>query len=251
MALPPSNPDTFMQEVDDAVRADRLQTFVNRYGRALIALVVVAFLAFAGWLWWQNDQANKAGINGRNFSMALETLGQGRPKAAAEQFQPIVNDGTPTYRALALMAQGNAALAENDVRGAAAKFGLVANDSAIDQPIRDAALLRQTLVEFDLLEPAAVVARLRNLVARPGPSFASAAELTALAEMKRGNDQAAGQLYKRISEAPDVPESLKSRAMQMASLLGADAVRPAANRPTATAPAASPAAPAATTKTGE
>jgi hypothetical protein len=48
-----------------------------------------------------------------------------------------------------------------------------------------------------------------------------------------------------------VPESLKSRAMQMASLLGADAVRPAANRPTATAPAASPAAPAATTKTGE
>lgn len=251
MALPPSNPDTFMQEVDDAVRADRLQSFVSRYGRALIALAVVAFIAFAGWLWWQNDQAAKAGINGRHFSMALDTLGQGRPKAAAEQFQPIVQDGPATYRALALMAQANAALAQDDARGAAAKFGLVANDSAVDQPIRDAALLRQTLVEFDLLEPAAVIARLRNLVARPGPSFANAAELTALAELKRGNDQAAGQLYKRITDAPDVPESLKSRALQMVSLLGADAVRPAGNRPAAATPAATPAAPAATTKTGE
>ena len=242
MALPPSNPDTFMQEVDDAVRADRLQSFVRSYGRGLIALVIVAFLALAGWLWWQNDQASKAGETGRNFSMALETLGKGRPKAAAEQFQPIVNDGSPTYRALALMAQANAALAENDARTAAAKFGLVANDSGIDQPIRDAALLRQTLVEFDQMDPAAVVARLRNLVSQPGPAFASAAELTALAEMKRGNDRAAGQLYKRITEAPDVPESLKSRALQMVSLLGADAARPAA---------ATPAAAAATTKTGE
>lgn len=258
MALSPSNPEAFMQEVDEAVRSDRLQNFARTYGRALIALVVVAFLAFAGWLWWQNNQATQAALTGRNFSMALDTMGQGRPKTAAQQMQPIVNDGTPTYRALALMVQGNAALAENDVRGAVAKFGLVANDSAIDQPIRDAALLRQTLVEFDLLQPAAVIARLRNLVSRPGPAFASAAELTALAELKRGNDQAAGQLYKRITEAPGVPESLKSRAIQMVTLLGADApgaARPAA--PAASPAAATPAAPAAapaaaaTTKTGE
>lgn len=250
MALPPSNPDTFMQEVDDAVRADRLQSFARNYGRWLIGLVVVGFLAFAGWLWWQNDQANKAGVTGRNFSMALDTMAQGRPKTATQQMQPIVNDGSPAYRALALMVQGNAALAENDVRGAVAKFGLVANDSSIDQPLRDAALLRQTLVEFDLMQPAAVIARLRNLVSRPGPSFASAAELTALAELKRGNDRAAGQLYKRITETPGVPESLKSRAIQMVTLLQADVVRPAAAPASPSAPAA-PRAAATTTKTGE
>lgn len=262
MALPPSNPDTFMQEVDDAVRADRVQGFARRYGVALIGLVVAAFLALAGWLWWQSHTETKAGETGRNFSLALDTMAQGRPKTAAQQMQPIVNEGGPTYRALALMVQGNAALAENDVRGAVAKFGQVANDTSLDPALRNVALLRQTLVEFDLLQPAAVIARLRNLVAQPGPAFASAAELTALAEMKRGNDRAAGQLYKRIAETPNVPDSLKSRAIQMASLLGADAVGPAAAAPAARTPA--PAAPAArpaaapaatpaatTTKTGE
>lgn len=255
MALPPSNPETFMQEVDDAVRADRLQGFARNYGRVIIAVVVIGFLAFAGWLWWQNDQATKAGVTGRNFSMALDTMGQGRPKTASQQMQPIVNEGNATYRALALMVQGNAALAENDVRGAVAKFGLVANDADVDQPLRDAALLRQTLIEFDLLQPDAVIARLRNLVSRPGPSFASAAELTALAELKRGNDRAAGQLYKRITETEGVPESLKSRAIQMVTLLGADVVRPAGATPAAATPAAAPAttpaAAAAPTKTGE
>lgn len=267
MALSPSNPETFMQEVDDAVRADRLQSFVRNYGRWLIGLVIVGLIAFAGWLWWQSHSESVAGETGRNFSQALDTMGQGRTKAAAAQVEPMVKGDSATYRALALMIQGNSAVAANDVRGAAGKFGAVANDSAIDPALRNVALIRQTLIEFDLLAPAAVIARLRHLVATPGPAFASAAELTALAEMKRGNDRAAGLLYKRITEAPGVPDSLKSRAVQMAGLLGVDAIAsrdaapaaasantraPAAPTTANAAPAAAPvAAPAAATKTGE
>jgi hypothetical protein len=88
-----------------------------------------------------------------------------------------------------------------------------------------------------------LIARLRHLVATPGPAFASAAELTALAELKRGNDRAAGLLYKRIAETENVPDSLKSRAVQMAGMLGVDAVTDEDNN------AAAPSAPA--TKTGE
>ena len=247
MALSPSNPDTFMREVDDAVRADRLQTFVQRFGRWLIAGVVVALAALGGWLWWQSSSEAAAGATGRSFSQALETMGKGRTKAASTQLEPLAKGDDVTYRALALMLQGNAALAQNDVRGAVAKFGQVANDSDVPQTLRNVALIRQTLIEFDLLEPAAVIARLRHLVARPGPSFASAAELTALAELKRGNNRAAGQLYKRITEAVDVPESLKSRAIQMAGMLGVDAVA-AADADDNAAPAP---APAAASKTGE
>ena len=41
MALPPTgNPEVFMREVDDAVRADRMQTLATRYGMPVIALIL-------------------------------------------------------------------------------------------------------------------------------------------------------------------------------------------------------------------
>ena len=146
--------------------------------------------------------------------------------------------------------QGDAASAENDPRTGAARFGAAARETGVDPALRNVALLRQTLLEFDTLSPAVIIARLAPLVATPGPSFASAAELTALAELKRGNRRAAGLLFKRIADAPDVAESLKTRANQMAGMLGADV----AHQPTAAvpAPASAPAAATGTqTKTGE
>lgn len=242
MASRPDNPDIFLQEVDEAVRADRAASFMRDYGRYLIVLIFAGLIGFGGWLYWQNQREISAGESGRTFSAALEAMGNGRPKAASDQVASLAAGNDATYRALALMVQGNAALAEGQTTIAAARFGSVANDASVPVAMRNVALLRQTLAEFDTLPPETVIARLRALVAAPGPAFANAAELTALAELKRGNERAAGLLFKRIAETPDVPDALKSRALQMAGTLGVDAVaQPEAAQP----------APAAPTKTGE
>lgn len=250
MALSPGNPDTFIREVDDAVRADQLGSFFTRFGKPLLALVVVGLLAFAGYLFWQSRNADGDAALGGKFSTALDSLDQGRPKAASTAMEPIATGANPIYRALALISQGDAAMAQGDTATAAARFGLVAADSDVAQPLRDVATVRQTLAEYDTLQPATIVARLRALVAQPtNPAFPSAAELTALAELKRGNDRVAGQLYKRIAETAGVADSLKSRAVQMAGMLGVDAV--AAPADGADAAPNSAARPAAATKTGE
>ncbi len=245
MALPPGNPDTFIHEVDDAVRADLLQNFGARFGKPLIALIVVGLLALAGWLFWQSRSDAAAGDLGASLNASLDSFAQNRPKAAASAADALAKGDDATYAALALMVQGNAAAAQGDMPGAAAKFASVAANTEVDQALRDTALLRQMLALYDTTEPATVIARLRHLVAQPGPAFASAAELTALAELKRGNDAAAGALFKRIAEAETVSDSLKSRAVQMAGMLGVDAI---ADNDDATA---APTAGAAATKTGE
>ncbi|MCU0728499.1 MAG: tetratricopeptide repeat protein [Sphingopyxis sp.] len=243
---PNSNPDTFVREVDDAVRADRMANIVRDYGRWIIGVILVGLIGFGGWLWWQSHQASVAGENGRTFLAALDKAGEGQPKGAATAVEPLAKGDDATYRALALMLQGNVALADGDVRTAVTRFGSVANNAELDPALRNLALVRQTLAEFDTLAPEAVVARLRAIVATPGPAFASAAELTALAELKRGNDAAAGALFKRIAEAPGVEDSLKSRAVQMAGMLGVDATETATAERAATAPTAAQPA----TKTG-
>ena len=228
MALSPQNSDTFMREVDEAVREDRLQTFLGRFGVPLLAVTITGLAGFAGWLWWQSAQTAEAAERGARFSTALDNFEQERPKAAATAADALAEEGSPGYRAAALMLQGSAAEVEGNVQIAVARYGAVANDTDAPQELRDMALVRQTLVEFDTLEPETVVARLRRIVADPDNGvFPSAAELTALAEYRRNNFRRAGELFREISRADNVAESLQSRAVQMAGMLGVDAVEAA------------------------
>lgn len=224
MALPPGSPDTFMREVDDAVREDRLRSFFANYGKVTLGVIVAGLVGLGGWLYWDHHQGRESGALGAQLNTAIDALGQGRPNAAASGVDALAKGDDPAYAALALMVQGNAAASGGDMRTAAARFAAVAANEEVPQALRDAALLREILAQYDTMQPATVIARLRHLVAQPGPAFASAAELTALAELKRGNESAAGALFKRIAETEDAPESLKSRAVQMAGMLGVDAV---------------------------
>jgi hypothetical protein len=93
----------------------------------------------------------------------------------------------------------------------------------LPKPYRDAALIRQTALQFDQLQPQEVISRLAPL-AKPGePWFGSAGEMTALAMIKQGNNQQAGQLFAAMARDQSVPEAIRSRAVQVASSLGVDA----------------------------
>ncbi len=211
-----------MREVDEAVRADRAEALARRWGGWIAGALVLMLAALGGWFIWQNHNASLAGEHGKVMMAGLDNLVQNRPRAAMAAVDPLAKGDDPTYRALAHMVQGAGAGAQNDASTASARFGIVANDAAVAQPLRDAALVRQLLIQFDAVPPATVITRLQSVVAHPGPAFASAAELVALAEMKRGNDRAAGQWFKRIAETADAPDSLKARAAQMASMLGVE-----------------------------
>jgi hypothetical protein len=239
MALAPADKESFLRDVDDAVRADRLSSIFRDYGRWIIAALVLGLLALGVWFGMQYYRESQSGAHGKVLVSALDNLSQNRPRAASGGVAPLLTSGDATYRALANMVLGTSAAAERNARLANDKFGLVANDTAVEQAMRDAALVRQVMMQFDATPPATVITRLAPILARPtAPAFPSAAELTALAELKRGNDRAAGQLFKRIAETPDVADSLKARAVQMADMLGVD-VAPAASN--SNGPAATPA----------
>ena len=123
-----------------------------------------------------------------------------------------------------MMSQADVLLQKNDLRGAAAKFAAVANDASIGQPFRDLALVRQTSAEFDTIKPDVVVSRLRGLAVKGNPWFGSAGEMVAVSYLKMGRRDLAGTLYGQIAREPDVAETVRQRAVQMAGVLGVDAV---------------------------
>ena len=230
MAITPPNDQALLREVNDAVRQDMMVSVWQRYGRWMLVGLVAALAVFAGWLWWDKHSQTKAGEAAEKLDVALKaTAGSGTPDAAA--LAALEKDTQPGYRAAArLMKAAGAAQKGSDVE-AAGLYGQIAADTGLAQPYRDLALVRQTALQFDKMKPEDVVARLKPLAQAGNPWFGSAGEMTAIAYMKMRKNDLAGPVFAALAKDPKVPSSIRSRAVQMAGLLGVDAVDTGKNSP--------------------
>lgn len=227
MALSPTNNAAFLQEVDEAVRKDQLDSFFQRFGRWVAAAVLAGLLAFGGWLYWGHHQEAQRGADAEALLAALDQSRSGQAAAADKALAALETDGGNAYRGIAIFQQANIKAEGGDLKAAAALMAKAAADTKLDQTLRDLALIRQTVFEYDALKPETVIARMKPMVDAKDPAsswFASAAELSALAHYQLGQYKQAGDLFGRIARLPDLPRSLQSRTVQMAGMLGVDAV---------------------------
>lgn len=224
MALPPNTNTAFLREVDDELRRDQLVGFWERYGKLAIGGVVVFLVALAGYFYWQHHTEQAAGVAGEQLQSAYDSLTDGNQGAAAATLAPLAQSGRPGYATLARLTQADLRLAKKDDKGAAAIFAGIANDSGVAKPFRDLALVRQTAAEFDTIAPQAVIDRLRPLAVAGNPWLGSAGEMVAVAYLRTGRRDLSGRLFGTIARDPDVPQSIRQRAVQMAGVLGVDAV---------------------------
>ena len=80
--------------------------------------------------------------------------------------------------------------------------------------------MREIATRFDTLEPRQVVERLRPLAIAGNPGFGSAGEMTAIAYLNMNNPKAAGAVLAAMAKDEGVPESIRSRAVQLAGTIG-------------------------------
>ncbi|PTQ11553.1 hypothetical protein CLG96_08960 [Sphingomonas oleivorans] len=223
MALTPQNEDAFFREVDEELRREQLKGFWQRYGRILVALIVIGLAALAAFLWWQADRAKKAGLDSEQFTQAIADLNENKANAARSKLDPLVNSPRDGYRAAAKLTLAASAVEKGDMKGAAAAYRAVAADASLPQEFRDLALVRGTAVEFDTLPPAAVIDRLKPLAVAGNPWFGSAGEMTAMAHLKMNRPQAAAPIFAALQKDETVPETIRQRAQRMAALLAVPA----------------------------
>ncbi len=227
MALPPSgmSDEAFLREVDEEYRREQVLNVWRRYGRWIVGAVVVGLLALALYLYLGQNSRNAAGKQGEEFDAALMLAAGNQNDKALAEFDKIAKSGGNGYAAMSKITAGNLLLQKNDAKAAAAKFAEVANDSGLAKPYRDLALLRQTVAEYDSLKPEVVIDRLKNLAKPDSPWFGTAGEMVAASHLKLGHRDQAGKLYGQIAQGGEnVPESIRQRAVQIAGVLGVDAL---------------------------
>lgn len=224
MALTPQNNEAFLREVDEELRRDQLRDFWTKRGMALIVVLVLGLAAFGGWLYWQHRQTSQAEEQGERFSAALDDVAASARDKAAPVLADLAKEGAPGYRAMAKITQADLAVGRGELSGAAAMFGEIAADTTLPKPIRDLALVRQTAAQFDTLPPQQVIQRLKPLAVKSNPWLGSAGEMVAISHLRLNQTREAGAMFGAIAQGEGVPDTLRSRAVQMAGVLGVDAV---------------------------
>ena len=222
MALTPKDNESFYREVDEELRRDQMTGFFRRYGAWMIAAVLLFLIGVAAYLWWQHRREAQAEQQAIQLTAVLEDIGAGKARNPDPRIPAIAESGTPAYRAAATLLQGSLAAEAGKTKEAAAVFAKVAGDDDAPQVYRDAALVRQTALEFDALQPAEVVKRLKPLAVQGNPWFGSAGELLAMAYMRQGKAEMAGPIFAAMHKDETLPPTIKERAGEMASALGAD-----------------------------
>ncbi len=216
--------DVLAREVDEAVRKDQMSDFATRYGKPILAGIVIALIAFAAYLFWNSRHEAELERQSETLIGALDQIEAGNLDTGSATLDPIARDGSGGARAFALMLQAGIAQERGNAAEAAELFAKVAADGDTPDALRDLAIIREVTATFDTRTPADILARLQPLLEPDNPFFGSAAELAAVAYLEQGKRKQAGDLFARIAKTDDAPEGLRSRARRMAGVLGVDAI---------------------------
>jgi hypothetical protein len=223
LAQPPDITDTFVREVDENLRRDRIRDFFRQNGTWVVAGVILFLAACGAIIWYQQHREQRSQAEVEQLAQIYKDIGLGNTSKVPQQLDALADSGSKGVRATALFTRAAFAIQQNDPKLAISIYKKIADDGSLPGAYRDAALIRQTALEFDQLQPDQVIARLAPL-AKPGnPWFGSAGEMTALALVKQGKKQQAGQLFATIAKDKSVPDSIRNRSIQISGSLGADA----------------------------
>lgn len=219
-----SNPDSFIQEVSDELRRDRLYASFRRYGwiGGVVILAIVGGTAFQQW-----SKARDAARSQDFGDALLEALDTGSPEARRDALAGINATGTQ-----ALIRDMIAASDPTEDRPATlAALDAVIADAAAPAVWRDLAVLRRVGV---LGKEAPLAERRQALedIAVPGrPYRALAAEQLAYLFIEEGKPQEAIAALNTLTIAEDASGGLRARVAQVITALGgtpAETTAPAA-----------------------
>lgn len=223
MALTPDRGDIFLQEVEENYRRDQLRDFLQKYLKWVIAAVVLLLAAVGGWLYWQSQQEKKVQQQTEELSAVIDDIVAENFQTVPQRLDGLANTKNDVVRASAMLTRAAVAIERGDRATALARYKAIMEDDGLPQEYRDLATIRLTALEFDSLQPQQVIARLEPLAKAGNPWFGSAGELTAMAYLKQNQRARAGQMFAAIAADNQVPETMRSRAVQIAGTLGVDA----------------------------
>ena len=208
------------REVDEDLRHERYLKLWRRWRYWLLGVGVVALGGAVAYVLISNAQENARRDEGRQFAAAMAEIEAGRGGQAAERLALLAGEAETGYAALARLAEADARARRGDVTNAVHAYDTMAGDSRIDPLYRELAALLAAQRLVDRAPLVEISQRLAPLLAGNSPWRLLALELSAIAEMRAGNGEAARALFAELVRDPAAPLGLRQRAAELLVSLG-------------------------------
>lgn len=212
-----SDTDSFIEEVTEEVRREKLFGMMRRYGWIPILLVVLLVAGAAYNEYRKASIRSAAEAAGDSILAAMD----GADAATRESALNTLDQTGSSGPVIALLAAGEA-LNANDPEGAAAALKAIANDTSQPALYRDLATLKWVILSTAQTAPADRITTLTPLTAAGAPFRVLAEEQIALAEIEQGETAAALTRLRALMEDNEASQGLQRRVSQLIVALGGE-----------------------------
>lgn len=210
-----SNTDSFIDEVTEEVRRDRLFGLMRRYGWIAV-LAILLLVGGAAWNEWRKAQDRAAAqALGDAVLVALATEDRAARAAALDA---ITAPGAQAASVIALLAAAEEAA--DSPEAAAQRLLALADRSDVEAVYRDIATLKAVMLPGSGLDAEARRGRLTGLALSGGVLRLLAEEQLALIDLETGNREAALERLAAIASDAEATMGLRRRVTQVIVALG-------------------------------
>ena len=238
------------EQVEEELRSERYKRLARTWLPVLGGLLAVALVAALAWWGWQSYVSSQADKASAAYQKGIDALQEGKTAEAKTAFAESAKAGGG-YKALALMQEAGLVQAENKTAEAVALLDEAAKATR-DPILSDIAALKAVFLVMDTASLEDVQKRLEPLTGEKRPMSAFAQEALAMAQLQHGKTAEARQTFVQLQLGQDVPDPLRQRAQAAVQAIDtgtatnlAAIVKAAAAAPAAPIQAGSAAAPAA------
>ncbi|MFO7854496.1 MAG: hypothetical protein R6V44_04640 [Paracoccaceae bacterium] len=211
-----SDGDSFIQEVSEELRRDRMYALWRRWGPYVIGLVVAIVVAAAVATWLDRRETAEA----RRAGSALIEASEAADPAAAFGAVAEAEEGGPAL--VARLSQGAALAAAGDLDAAAEIYDAVAAREGIEPVYRALAGLKAVMLREPGMTPSARVDALSPHAADGAPFRPLVLGRRAAAHLAAGDASAAAADAEAVLAEPLATEALRERAARILVLSGVD-----------------------------
>lgn len=209
------------REVDEEMQREKLLLLWRRYGRLVLALIVLLVLVVGGYFGWRAYQDRLARQDALAYAAAQAQLQAGDAKGAAEAFARIAGSNASGYGPLATLREAQTKLDANDRPGAIALLDRLAADAHADAVFRAIATLSSVSLQIDSGDPQALHGRLQPLVDDGGPWRFNARGMQGVLALRQNDDAGALKIFGALADDADAPRSLQNQAAELRDALNA------------------------------
>ncbi len=207
------------EEVDEELKEENFKKLWDRYGRYLVAVVVLLVGGVAGYKFWESYTRDQQEAHSETFISAIALAEDGKNSDAAAAFTVFAEDASAGYSMLARFREAAVRRKDGDAGAAIDIYETLATDDSVAPLYRDLAILLSVMVQANTGDLKALSDRLVPL-AGAGPWRHTAGEYLGIFALRQGDAAGARKHFEAIADDAQAPAGARQRAAELLQTLG-------------------------------